>query len=259
MSVRRDKYFEKNKELISYKKELEKYNGYRDKVFYEVVPLEKPIFAGWDVRVILNELGERSYIKEDLEAIIKYLKIDQPRFTKNLLFIKDIRKDKNNLSVLYKSKHNHNYHIDILNNRHISKKTFHNLPERIKNYFYVDRFYKYSSIEKPYYTIDFNDIKKYLSLKVSKSYYNCQKVPKSDLISDYTKLRNKIERNNLWDKLYINRYRDCFQKAIKLSAKKYCHLTKEEHNRGEEGLNDDNEPVLAKLSRLYDKKEFGWD
>src|SRR5690606_10324383 len=127
----------------------------------------------------------------------------------------------------------------------------------LKKYFFPNKYYKYSSYDKPYYRIKDDYFPWYeVRIKIKKVYWSCLNHPNTAAKSEFDKLRNNLFGNNLWNEFYGRRYRDDNSKSLKTSSRVLCQLFKIAANNNL--LDDDIEPILTKQSKLYDKKQFGW-
>lgn len=240
---RRNGKWHKEKKIKRIKaKRDELFNSSRD---MDYVALEEPIFAGWDISISLkDEYSNRS----DLSYLFKILEAVNLSsfFSRDVNLIKHIRKNNHSFGSL----NSYRTYISALDKKLINKRSFDSLPEELKIYFKVDKFYKYSSESNPFYGVDDNYFPWYeFKLKISKSYYYYRGIPNSAAQSEYDKLSN-LFLNDI-KKLWGGRHRDDFKKGIKGA---WRNALKEVVSKQmtEEDLLD------YKYPKCWDKREFGW-
>lgn len=253
--MKRDKYFEKEKFYNYLRREHARlFEETRKKIN---IPLEKPQFAGWDISIEFTESGKRRKDYPELKEILDL--ISRSNFTKNVSFIKHIRR--NNYSVesiysYYKSgKFYNSYFSWNILTKSILKKYYDVLKPELLKYFskepYKDKYSntRYSLNNFPLYE---------LKVKITKSYYYSQDIPNSEAESEDAKLHNIIYGRGIENKVWnlSNNYRDSNKISLKRSRKKLCDLYKKYYNEGI--LNDDTEVEIDTISGSYDKKDYGW-
>ena len=188
----------------------------------EYVPLEKPIFAGWDINIGLTESGRLRKDSQEVQKILNILNLSRGIFTIEVKYIRHIR---NNNYALESRK---TYYRDILglcyldfsSDRHISWREYDKLPENLKKWFYEDRYHKYStwSNNKNYYGVVSNFPWYECRLVITRSYYHYKKVYNSVAQSEHAKLDGNLY---LVDRKTWGRYswRDCFADSNKAAWK----------------------------------------
>lgn len=190
----------------------------REKTYIE---LPKPIFAGWDISIVLTESGMRRRDAPELQEVMNVLNVSREMFTKDVNFVKHIRNNKHFIDSIKSYYQHRGYHIDNFSNRHITYHEFHNLPEHLKKYFYEDKWYKYSSwqgrFNKPHYGVRETFPWYECVVKITRSFYNYRVVYDTIAKSEYDKLDGYLY---VWDMKTWSRYRDSFVKANKAAYRK---------------------------------------
>lgn len=104
--MQRDKYFEREKEWLRVSRRVDELYPYRyprnqgwrwrnilykEESYIHWEPLEKPVFAGWEVWVTLSEERMRSRDAEDLLKVIDVLGLSKPQFWRHQPDIRILR------------------------------------------------------------------------------------------------------------------------------------------------------------------------
>ena len=187
----------------------------------EYIPLEKPIFAGWDIRIGLTESGMRRKDFLEVQKILNILNLSRDMFTREIKFIKHIRNNNHSIDSIKSFYQHRGYNIDHFSNRHLTYHEFHNLPEDLKKWFYEDRYYKYSSWwsnGKSYYGVTSGFPWYECRISITKSFYNYKKVYNTVAQSEWTKLDGDLYIVD--KKTWGSRWRDEFRKSNRASFKK---------------------------------------
>lgn len=100
-------------------------------------PLEKPVFAGWDISVGLSDERMRFIDAPDILAILDILGISKPCFYKEKWYIQDLRK--NNYDYIRVSRRKYHWSswggkAEKIFNRTISEKQFNSLNPHLKTF-----------------------------------------------------------------------------------------------------------------------------
>ena len=230
-------------------KKIRRIKEERDTLFWssksmDYIPLEEPIFAGWDVSISLkDEYSSRN----DLEYILKVLEVinSSSFFTKDINLVKHVRKNNHDLKSLMSYKLNYK----TLSSRVINKNKYENLSEELKIFFQKAKFYKYSTELNPYYEV--NDYFPWyeFKLKISKAYYYYRGIHNSAAQREYDKLSNLywVDLLKIWGKSN----RDSFKKGIKGSWRNALKEVVSKQMTEEELLD-------YKYPKCWDKKDYGW-
>lgn len=165
----------------------------------EYIPLEKPVFAGWDISIGVTESGARRRDSEDIQKILNILNLSRELFTKDVKFIRHIRNNGHFLDSVKSFYQYRGYTIDHFSNRHITYHEYHNLPEDLKKWFYADRYYKYSSWmnDKCYYGVKSEFPWYECKIVIERSFYNYKIVYDTQAQSEHDKLDADLW---LWDR-----------------------------------------------------------
>lgn len=189
-------------------------------------PLEKPIFAGWDIKIGLTESGTRRRDSQEVQKVLNILNLSREMFTREIKFIKHIRNNNHSIDSIKSFYQHRGYYVDHFSNRHITYNEYHNLPEHLKRWFYEDRCYKYSNWwrndGKSYYGVTSSFPWYECRVIVTKSFYNYKKVYNTVAQSEYAKLDGDlyvIDRK-MWGR---DKWRDSFVRANKVA---YRNATK---------------------------------
>lgn len=181
----------------------------------EYIPLEKPVFAGWDISIGLSHEAKFRKDSEDLQRVANIFG-DRGIFTKDVKLVRFIRTNRFTLDS-YRNFYKFRVYHDI-GNRYIKFHEFNNLPENLKNWFVADKLYKYSTDERPYYTTRYSFPWYAFRLYITKSYNTHKVVYDTVTQSEHDKLDADLW---LWDrKSWRRSWRDDFKKSNKAAYKK---------------------------------------
>jgi len=239
-------------------KELRRLADKRDELWQqsteaEYIPLEKPIFAGWDISVGFRESAKR---RRDFEKISKILNviIREEFFTRDKKLVRFIRGNNFKIESLRNYYKYSYYHLNSILNKHIDFKTYNNLSEEFKSYFYADRFYKYSTAERPYYELDVFKFPWYeCRLIISKSYNYYKKIYNTEAKSEYDKLLNLhyVDFSKMWGRGY---WRDDFKRSNKGAMRNSLRMMVSKQYTPDDILDDVN-----LFKGCFDKRNYGWN
>lgn len=182
----------------------------------EYIPLEKPIFAGWDIKIGLTESGLRRRDSEDIQKVLNILNLSREMFTKEVKFIKHIRSKNYFVDSIKSYSIYRGYYVDSFYNRHITYNEYYNLPAYLKKWFFEDRYYKYSNWRgngKSYYGVSDGFPWYECRIVITKSFYNYKKVYDTIAQSEYDKLDGDLYLVDR--KMWGGRWRDDFKKSNK--------------------------------------------
>lgn len=222
----------------------------------EYIPLEKPIFAGWDLKITLTESGMRRKDSQEVQRVLNILNLSREMFTREVKFIRHIRNNNYSLDSIKSFSLYRGYYIDYFSNRHITYNEYYNLPDDLKKWFYEDRYYKYSSwarLGRGYYGVN-NSFPWYeCRISITKSFYNYKRVYDSVAQSEYHKLDGNlyvIDRKT-WGK----RWRDDFKKSNKAAWKRVTKKIVQNQYNPEE--------IIDKYGEIFrdtnKQRDYGWD
>lgn len=282
--LQQDKHTQKEKKWLAVKQRVDEltpytqyYRGYRNKTRYADnqfilwLPLEKPVFAGWETWVTLSASARNRRDAPRLLAAIHAIGIDKPLFFKQVRSIRLLRdanyKYEQVKSTWPRAPHTtwvHHSFEPLFRNR-ITEKVYNGLAPDIKPYF-EPRITPNEQTKKEtsYYILAWFPSHE-LVFKVKKSYNTFVGHLYGDEIGEYTKLRRWLwhaaqapERTSLNGG--ENRWRESFCKGIKrrwaAACRELCkcpsrHLIKDEV--------DDFIDTIEHKYRLYNKKQYGHD
>ena len=182
----------------------------------EYAPLEKPVFAGWDINIKLTESGMRRKDSQEVQQILNILNLSRGVFTREIKYVIHIRNNNYSLESR-KTYYKHTlYSLDFSSDRHISWREYNRLPDDLKRWFYEDRYHKYSTWarNKNYYGLVSIFPWYECRLVITKSYYHYKKVYDTVAKSEH----DKLDRNlYLVDRKAWGRYswRDSYVKSNK--------------------------------------------
>lgn len=219
----------------------------------EYVPLEKPVFAGWDIKIGLTESGTRRKDSESIQKVLHILNLSREMFTRDIKFVKHIRVKDHHIDSIKSFYQYRGYYIDNFSIRHITYNEYHNLSEDLKKYFYPDKHYKYSRYDKPYYEVDSPFPWYECKVVITKSYYNYRRVYDTVAQSEYYKLDGDlyiVDRKS-WGRGY---HRDDFNKPNKASYNKSLRRIITNQYSSEEI--DDNYSEIFRGTN--NKRNYGW-
>lgn len=226
---------------------------YKQSCVAEYIPLEKPVFAGWDLSIGLTESGSRRRDSEEIQRILNILNLSREMFTRSEKYVRHIRNNNHSIESIRNYYQHRGYYIDHFSNRHITYHEYNNLPIDLKKYFFADRYYKYSFHGQTYYAVNQSFPWYECKVVITKSYHSFRRVYDNIAQSEHTKLDGDlyiIDR-----KTYGNRWRDDFTKsnknALKASLKK---IVSNQYTPEEIDIN------YSEIFRGVDKrKDYGWD
>lgn len=212
----RNKYFEREKEWRRADKRADELSDYKWAIRYSRyghssyqkrldehilwVPLEKPVFAGWEVWIELSEAGKRRRDAPRLMEIINLLGVGESntRFISNSRQIRLIRAENHSyvrIEGRFRGRYKRrgwvdHYGLERIFLRSISKQTYNNLSADLKTFFYADWYEKWKN--QPITTYHLNrEFPLYeLVFKVKKSYNTFVGHLYGDKIGEYEKLRD---------------------------------------------------------------------
>ncbi len=221
----------------------------------EYVPLEKPIFAGWDLSIGLTESGMRRKDSQEIQEVINILNESRQIFTRDIKYIRHIRNNDHSLDSIKSYYQNRGYFIDYFSNRHITWREYHNLPQHLKEWFYEDRYYKYSSwMHRNYYYGTVSNFPWYeVRVVITRSYYHYKKVYNTVAQSEYDKLDGDLYLVNrkTWGR---DKYRDSFVDSNKAAWKNSLRRIISSQYTPDE--------IIDNCSKIFkgtnDKKDYGW-
>lgn len=240
----RDKYFEKDKALRRIERRLDElqpykyaprsrwYNMYHQggaSKYMLWLPLEKPIFAGWDVSAGLTADALRRRDAMDLLAIIGVLGIDKPGFIREVKYIKLTRQVDYKWSMtetLWCNRWNQYaqlpYWLKHLFNRQITEAQYNKLGYLQK---YFDVYTRQQSwggeLKEIYLNGRFPTYT--LVLKAKKSYNTYIGHLYGDEIGEYEKLHEKLWNEHYWTKSHNSkRWRKFDHKRNRRASKMYA-------------------------------------
>lgn len=175
----------------------------------EYIPLEKPIFAGWDMSVVVEGIRKD---RQDLEAVIAAIGWS------SCVFIRDVR----HIRSLRRSNHSFFEYLTIRSahynggNSRISANSYERLSEEAKKYF--GRIYSnYLGITIESYELKWNFPFYALKVTLKKSYYKYKVVYDTVAQSEYTKLDSRLYLVDC--RTWRNNWRDSFVRANKVAWK----------------------------------------
>ncbi len=282
--MRPDKYTERKKKWLAADKrtdELQPYTsrwrGYRSNVRWDDQyilwePLEKPIFAGWDMWVALGEPGLRRRDAKRMLQVLSYLGVDKPSFIREVKYLKLARKagykypavqiawtPPRGSGVVY-------YGLERLFNRKITEKVYMSMPSDIKPYFERSaRYNKWTGNDDVEYYLGWRFPTYELVIKTRKAYNTHIGHLYGDQIGEYTKLyqwcwhktQSPIRRQLGYD---CERGRDCFHRGIKTRWASACNELRSMpiHSLSEEWGADEFEMHVERKYHLHNKKKYGY-
>jgi len=189
-----NKQDKKYKEYLRMEKELD---DLREKLYkLPLIPLSEPYQKGWLITIKLrDDIANRKDANDILKAIeIGYYK---ERFTNSIEEVKAVRAGKKSYSKIVKKKR---IAIELVPSiKYINEKTYIELPDKIRKYFYLDVFnesykkygYKLYQIKIPYY---------YITLKVKPNMITHTRQKGGELEERYEFLKYKLE--GFWREKY---------------------------------------------------------
>lgn len=204
----------------------------------EYVPLDKPVFCGWDVTMVVE--GERSDAK-GLEYVAKVMGWSNDFYVGDVNRLRSIRRYGRTYQAYVKLRGEYYGY-----NNFIWPKDYFQLPYAIKCYFRPTD-HKYGIV----YILNWNFPFYALSLKIKKSFYYYKKVYDTEAQSEYYKLNSNLYLvdQKSWGRGY---QRDDFRDSIKSAWK--CAMREITSKQFEE------EDLLDyKYPKCWDKKSFGWN
>jgi len=209
----------------------------------EYVPLEEPIFAGWDIFVTVEGFRKD---RLELETIINAIGWSSELFVRNVTNIRQIRKDGHSLWAYLKVRDSYYGY-----NSYINQKTYDKLSESAKAYFGL-RYVEYYNGVRERYELKWNFPFYALKVNVKKSYYNYRIVYDNVAQSDFDKLSDRLYVED--EKRYGNRYRDCFIRANSSSWKNSLKEVVAKQLSPEEIIDE----YTNLFKRTNNKRDYGW-
>lgn len=171
-------------------------------------PLEKPVFAGWDMWVTLSESGRRRRDAEKLLQVLSYLGASKPTFTREVRYIRLARK------VAYRYAEVESawapsggpqyiyYPLKGLFNRTLTREVYTSMPDDLKPYFNRSTKHHWNGSEYYEYHLDWKFPVYELILRCKKSYNNFIGHLYGDEIGEYNRLNRW-----LWHEAQIKPYK----------------------------------------------------
>jgi hypothetical protein len=210
----------------------------------EYIPLEKPIFAGWDMSVVVDGFRKD---RQDLEAVIAAIGWSSCIFIRNVSHIRSLRRS-NHSFFEYLTIRSAHYNGG---NSRISTNTYEGLTEEVKKYF-GRVCYDYLGIAREAYELKWNFPFYALKVSVKKSYYKYKVVYDTVAQSEYEKLDNRLYLVDC--KAWRSRYRDSFVKANKAAWKDTLKSIVGNQYSPDEVI--DNYSEIFKNTN--NKRDYGW-
>lgn len=182
----RNKYYQREKHWLAVERRLDELDP-RAMIW---VPLEKPVFAGWDIHVTLSESGKR---RKDAQKLIDVLNVlgvgpEKPRFIRQMRYIRIIRRFQHKYNQIETQWTDVLWHpLKSLFNRQISKQEYHNLKDDLKPYFRSARTRLWNEEVTHYYLENFPVYE--LQIKAVKAYNAFIGHLQGHIVSEYNVLR----------------------------------------------------------------------
>lgn len=227
-------------------KELRRLANKRDELWRqsrkaEYIPLEKPIFAGWDTVLYVN--SERRD-KKDLEEVISIMGWSTDFYVRDVKKIRELRRYGHTfMSYIKLRKSYHGYH-NYISVRDYERK----VPAHLNKYFEIRK-----SIHGDVYSLTWNFPFYAISVKIKKSYYYFRRVYDTVAQSEYTKLDDYLYyRHDL--KTWGNSYRDKFLKSIRHNMNSSLKRIVKKQYTPDDILDDVN-----LFKGCFDKRDYGWN
>ena len=210
----------------------------------EYIPLEKPIFAGWDMSVVVDGFRKD---RQDLEAVIAAIGWSSCIFIRNVSHIRSLRRS-NHSFFEYLTIRSAHYNGG---NSRISANIYERLSEEAKKYF--GRVYSnYSGIIIESYELKWNFPFYTLKVILKKSYYKYKIVYNTVAQSEHKKLDTRLY---LVDRrAWRDRWRDSFVRANKVAWKNSLKSIVSNQYSPDEII--DNYSEIFKNTN--NKREYGW-
>lgn len=222
----------------------------------EYVPLEKPIFAGWDLKICLTESGMRRKDSQEIQRVLNVLNLSGDMFTREVKLVRHIRVNNYSLDSIKSFSSYRGFYVDHFLNRHITFTKYHNLPGDLKKWFYEDRYYKYSNWRgngKSYYGV-INGFPWYeCRVSITKSFYNYKKVYNSVAKSEWAKLDGNLYVVDR--KTWGNSCRDKFVRANRFAWKRATNKIVHNQYTPDEII----DKYLEIFKGTNNKRDYGWD
>lgn len=210
----------------------------------EYIPLEKPIFAGWDVSISVEGFRRD---RHEIEAVIKAVGWAFPFFIRNISNIRELRKDNYSFYTFLKIRKSYYGY-----NSTINLDTYQKLPESIKKYFHKTYITNLRSILVERYELNWNFPFYALKVNVKKSYYKYKIIYNTVAQSESDKLDNRLYLVDC--KKWGSRYRDSFVRTNKTHWKNAMRTIVTNQYTPDEVI--DNYCDIFK--NVNNKRDYGW-
>lgn len=209
----------------------------------EYIPLEKPIFAGWDI-VISVEGFRRD--RPELEAAIAAIGWSSAFFVRNVAHVKDLRKNNHSFYTYLKIRNSfYGY------NSSINLATYNKLPDNTKKYFNY-RLSEFLGLKRERYELAWNFPFYALKVSVKKSYYHYKIVYDTVAESEHKKLNDRLYEVD--HKTWRSYHRDSFIASNRAAWKKSLKIIV--------ALQLSPEEVIDECSTVFkgtdNNKNYGW-
>jgi len=188
------------------------------------VPVEEPQFIGWETTVTLSEAALRRQDAGRLLQVLSLLNISEKRFCSNLNIIKLIRRSNKNYARIRSnwfeerrklSKRNDWYNDDLpweivdIRSKRRSEKKWEEVDHSLHKYFErVETKYPATAWENERTIITYLLGGAFpiheLRVKIDQAYSTHRGIPKSDEISEATKIQEKLYQERFYEKLYYS-------------------------------------------------------
>ena len=285
--MQRNKYYEREKEWLAVQRRADELQPYKDGghwsrrrrhgwmlepgteyILWE--PLEKPVFAGWDMWVTLGEPGLRRRDAARMLDVLRYLGADKPAFIREVKYLRLARRAGYRYPAVEIAwtppggKPYIYYPLGHLFNRKVDEKTYMSMPVDIKCYFERSaRYNRWSGKDDIEYHLGWRFPTYELVVKTRKAYNTHIGHLYGDQIGEYEKLNAWLyheSQMSAYASIYgkIGRYRDCFHRGIKTRWASACkELRGIVHSLSEECA-DEFEMHVERKYHLHNKKKYGY-
>lgn len=211
----------------------------------EYVPLENPVFAGWEVNLYVE--GQRKD-KPELEEILEQFNWNNSIFIKNKNYIRMIRVFKHSYNVYASLMHHYGGIKQFL-----YQKQYDELSIRAKEYFFEVTKLGYGNSEYKLFYLKWGFPNYAIKVKINKSYHYFRAIPNSQDESDYKKLDNWLYMYDIktWGRY---RYRYDFRKANKVAMQNALKkIVKKQYSPDE--IIDYHDEIFRDTCQ---RRDFGW-
>lgn len=209
----------------------------------EYIPLEKPIFAGWDVSISVEGFRRD---RHEIEAVIAAIGWNSQFFIRNVSRVRELRRDNHSFYTYLKIRNSYYGYCNTINSN-----TYQKLPESIQKYFYRS-YYDYLGISRERYELKWSFPFYALKVNVKKSYYKYKVVYDTVAQSEYDKLDNRLYIVDC--KTWGSRYRDSYVKTNKAAWKNAMRYIVTKQYTPEEVI-DEHSKIFKNVNN---KKDYGW-